>query len=69
MTLKQAPACPKDDTARDSRFDNSSDAIVRLPFAAGWKNFERVYRDAVDAWVLYDNAGKEPKLIDWGERP
>lgn len=36
--------------------------------AAGWKNVERVYRDAVDAWALYDNAGKEPKLIDWGER-
>ncbi len=45
-----------------------ADAIVRRRFAAGWKNFERVYRDAVDAWVLYDNAGNEPKLIDWGER-
>lgn len=44
------------------------DAIVQRRFASGWKNFERVYRDAVDAWALYDNAGKEPKLIDWGER-
>lgn len=43
------------------------DAIVRRRFAGGWKNFERIYRDAVDAWVLYDNAGKEPRLIDWGE--
>jgi hypothetical protein len=21
----------------------------------------------VDAWALYDNAGTEPKLLDWGE--
>ena len=44
------------------------DATVRRRFEAGWRNFERVYRDAVDTWVLYNNAGREPKLIDWGER-
>lgn len=37
--------------------------------AAGMRNFEQVYRDAVDAWAIYDNAGDEPVLINWGESP
>jgi len=37
--------------------------------AAGWRNFEELYRDLADAWVLYDNAGKKPQLTDWGEKP
>ncbi|MBX9917973.1 MAG: hypothetical protein E6Q59_00030 [Nitrosomonas sp.] len=36
--------------------------------AAGLRNFEQIYRDAVDAWVLYDNAGDKPILINWGEK-
>src|SRR5690554_2451598 len=36
-------------------------------FASGRRNFEQHYRHAVDAWALYDNAGDEPDLIDWGE--
>ncbi|TXI42632.1 MAG: Zeta toxin family protein [Nitrosomonas sp.] len=42
--------------------------VIRRRFAAGLRNFEQVYRDAVDAWVLYDNAGDEPVLINWGEK-
>jgi predicted ABC-type ATPase len=42
--------------------------VVRRRFSAGWKNFERSYRDVVDAWAVYDNAGDEPKLINWGEK-
>jgi predicted ABC-type ATPase len=42
--------------------------VVRRRFSAGWKNFERNYRDVVDAWAVYDNAGDEPKLINWGEK-
>jgi predicted ABC-type ATPase len=44
-------------------------AVIRRRFAAGLRNFEQVYRDAVDAWAMYDNAGDEPVLIDWGEKP
>lgn len=36
---------------------------------AGYDNFDRRYRQAVDAWALYDNSGDEPTLIDWGEAP
>ena len=42
--------------------------VIRRRFAAGLQNFEQVYRDAVDAWALYDNAGDEPVLINWGEK-
>lgn len=42
--------------------------VIRRRFAAGLRNFEQIYRDAVDAWALYDNAGDEPVLINWGEK-
>jgi len=40
-----------------------ADVILRR-FAAGWRNFERVYKPLVDAWVLYDNSGDAPVLIE-----
>lgn len=42
---------------------------IRRRFAAGRANFERLYAPLVDAWVLYDNAGPEPVLLDWSEKP
>ena len=44
------------------------DSVVRRRFAAGLENFKNLYKPLVDAWVLYDNAGDEPILLDWGER-
>jgi predicted ABC-type ATPase len=44
------------------------DEIVRRRFTAGKRNFERVYRDIVDAWAVYDNSGNEPVLIEWSEK-
>ncbi len=43
------------------------EAVIRRRFAAGRNNFLRQYRAAVDDWVLYDNAGSSPVLLDWGE--
>ena len=43
--------------------------VIRRRFAAGRTNFDRLYRDLVDAWALYDNSGDEPQLIDWSEKP
>lgn len=34
--------------------------VVRRRFRAGWRNFERVYRDLVDEWAVYDNSGLAP---------
>ena len=38
------------------------DTVVRRRFHAGWRNFERVYRDLVDEWAIYDNSGTTPVL-------
>lgn len=46
-----------------------SEATIRRRFAAGRKNFERLYAPLVDAWALYDNAGAAPVLLDWSEKP
>jgi len=37
---------------------------IRRRFDAGWRNFERIYRDLVDGWILYDNSGDEPRLLE-----
>ena len=34
--------------------------VIRRRFDAGRRNFEQVYRDLVDGWILYDNSGDEP---------
>jgi predicted ABC-type ATPase len=43
------------------------DDVVRRRFAAGRTNFEGIYRTIVDDWALYDNSGRVPLLLDWGE--
>ena len=37
--------------------------VIRRRFDAGRRNFEQVYRDLVDGWILYDNSGDEPKRL------
>lgn len=46
---------------------NIPEAVIRRRFVAGRHNFEKHYKDKVDAWALYDNAGAEPTLLEWGE--
>ena len=41
--------------------------IIRRRFTAGWDNFQNRYRDLVDVWALYDNAGNAPVMLEWGE--
>jgi len=43
--------------------------VIRRCFATGRANFDRLYRELVDSWALYDNGGDDPKLIDWSEQP
>jgi predicted ABC-type ATPase len=40
--------------------------VIRRRYKMGWKNFQEVYKDLVDAWVLYDNSGEKPVLLDVG---
>jgi predicted ABC-type ATPase len=47
---------------------NIPEEVVRRRFVAGRANFESIYSELVDAWVLYDNSGTIPVLLDWGEK-
>jgi len=40
--------------------------VIRRRYETGWKNFQEVYKDLVDVWVLYDNSGEKPVLLDTG---
>jgi predicted ABC-type ATPase len=40
---------------------------IRRRFASGMRNFINHYRDAVNAWALYDNSEAHPVMIEWGE--
>jgi predicted ABC-type ATPase len=48
---------------------NIPQPVIRRRFSAGWRNFESIYKPLVDNWVLYDNSGHTPLLIDKGESP
>ena len=39
------------------------EAVVRRRFHSGWRNFENIYRDLADEWVLYDNSGVQSLLL------
>ena len=41
------------------------ETTIRRRFGAGQRLFATVYQSLVDLWVLYDNSGDEPILIDW----
>ncbi len=43
------------------------EATVHRRFHAGWHNFETLYRDLVDEWLLYDNSGAAPILVAEGK--
>lgn len=48
---------------------NVPEDIIRRRFGLGLRNLESIYKPLVDAWILYDNSGSVPRLIDWGEKP
>jgi predicted ABC-type ATPase len=35
-------------------------------FERSWSNFNRVYRPLADVWMVYDNSGPLPILLDHG---
>jgi len=44
------------------------EAVIRRRFASGLDNFHRHYKLAADDWVLYDNSGMVPVMLEWGQR-
>ena len=45
------------------------EAVIRRRFASGLANLRRHYKLAVSDWMLYDNSGSEPKLLEWSDKP
>lgn len=41
--------------------------VIRRRFVAGLRNFDTVYKPAVDAWAKYNNMDESPVLLEWGE--
>lgn len=35
-------------------------------FSRGWGNFQRIYRPLADAWAVYDNSDRAPRLLEKG---
>src|SRR5579863_4598990 len=51
---------------REGGHDVPRSDVVRR-FARGWANFQRVYRPLADVWTVYDNSGREPRLLEKSE--
>ncbi len=47
---------------------NIPEDVILRRFKAGLKNFNQHYCYAVDSWMLYDNSGMAPKLLDWSDK-
>lgn len=47
---------------------NIPEVVIRRRFAAGLSNFHQHYAPKVDAWMLYDNSGTQPLLLDWSDK-
>jgi predicted ABC-type ATPase len=43
--------------------------VIRRRFDSGLRNFHGVFRSLVNSWVLYDNSGPAPKLLEAGDNP
>ena len=43
--------------------------VIRRRYEAGWRNFQQNYKRLVDTWVVYDNSGDAPLLVDAGGKP
>ena len=48
---------------------NIPEDVICRRFRAGLQNFDTLYKQQVDAWMLYDNSESKPKIVAWGEQP
>ncbi|MBF0567025.1 MAG: zeta toxin family protein [Nitrospirae bacterium] len=47
---------------------NIPEKTIRRRYEKGWYNFQNLYKQLVDAWILFDNSGKKPKLLNEGKK-
>ena len=45
---------------------NIPDDVLRRRFERGYENFETVYSELVDEWIVYDSSGGRPVRIAEG---
>jgi predicted ABC-type ATPase len=38
--------------------------VIKRRYHRGWKNFQNHYKKLVDAWVIFDNSGKIPLVLE-----
>lgn len=43
---------------------NIPETDIRRRFDRSWNNFREIYMQIVDAWVIFDTSGEEPKLLE-----
>lgn len=43
--------------------DVPEDVIIRR-YHKGWRNFQKHYKNHVDAWVVFDNSGEAPAILE-----
>ena len=43
---------------------NVPEKDIRRRFDRSWRNFVEIYKDIVDAWVIFDTSAEQPKLIE-----
>ncbi len=41
---------------------------IRRRFSSGLSNLDCIYKHLVNTWILYDNSGSVPRLVNWGEK-
>jgi predicted ABC-type ATPase len=44
------------------------DEVIRRRFFTGQRNCNHIYKPLVDSWILYDNSGEIPLVIETGGR-
>ncbi len=47
---------------------NIPEKVIRRRYEKGWQNFQSLYKYLVDAWILFDNSGMTPGLLNEGEK-
>jgi len=51
---------------REGRHDVPRSDVIRR-FSRGWENFKLIYQTLADVWTVYDNSGREPRLLEKSE--
>lgn len=47
---------------------NIPDEDIRRRFERSWINFQRIYKHLADSWIVFDNSGEQPLILDKSEK-